>query len=350
MELTNPRLDRGLFRTELLELRARVSRKEHTSVASFSNDVLRVIDSQFGNSAATLSELISLVSGRAEDMKQEDRDRRTLARRIVKAIVPLIEDAARKEAELTGRPYAQQIREMDEALLSRRESVAESVETRVFESVETKQEIDIASPGDGDGDGDVVMNDVPTAILDKSLQLELDGDTQQIPEKADIKPEGLRLEGELVTFDTPPASTNGFKHEQQVNGDSVPNQVQQVEPPTPPMSLEGHPQSSPSEGGIPWYVAPFDPDGLTICEERWTGPEVLRELSEELSEMDEDELLELGPGDDLAEDLDGASLEKGLDPASALANSVAKKKVSKRVSKRTRNAEWLGTRSFRVRR
>lgn len=46
-------------------------------------------------------------------------------------------------------------------------------------------------------------------------------------------------------------------------------------------------------GGIPWYAETFDPDGTTICDERWTGPDVLRGLSEELSEMDEDEINEL---------------------------------------------------------
>ncbi|KIV84895.1 hypothetical protein PV11_00644 [Exophiala sideris] len=338
------KLDRGLFRNELLELRGRLSRKDHTSVASFSKDVLQVINSQFGNTAANLAELISIVSGRAEDMKQEDRDRRTLTRRIVKAIEPLIEDAARKEAELHGRPYAQQIREMDEALLSRRGSVAESVDTQVFDSVEAQQETGIASPGDGD----IVMTDVPNEGLEKSPRLERNGENQDNAEKVGgTKPDGLRLEAELVVFDTPPASTNGFKHEQQVNGEIQSDQVPQVEPPTPPMSLEGHSQNMPSEGGIPWYVAPFDPDGLTIYEERWTGPEVLRDMSEELSEMDEDELQGLGPGDDLAEDVDGTAMERG--PDSAVTKSTGQKKVPRRFSKRSRGSQW-GTRSFRVRR
>ncbi|KAK4938616.1 hypothetical protein LTR10_020967 [Elasticomyces elasticus] len=338
------KLDRGLFRNELMKLRGRVSRKDHTSVASFSKDVLQVINSQFGNTAANLAELISIVSGRAEDMKQEDRDRRTLTRRIVKAIEPLIEDAARKEAELHGRPYAQQIREMDEALLSRRGSVAESVDTQVFDSVEAQQETGIASPGDGD----IVMTDVPNEGLEKSPRLERNGENQDNAEKVGAtKPDGLRLEAELVVFDTPPASTNGFKHEQRVNGDIQSDQVPQVEPPTPPMSLEGHSQNMPSEGGIPWYVAPFDPDGLTIYEERWTGPEVLRDMSEELSEMDEDELQGLGPGDDLAEDVDSTAMERG--PDSAVTKSTGQKKVPRRFSKRSRGSQW-GTRSFRVRR
>jgi NuA3 HAT complex component NTO1 len=37
-------------------------------------------------------------------------------------------------------------------------------------------------------------------------------------------------------------------------------------------------------------MQPFDPLGTTIHEERWTGRDVMRGMSEELSELDEDEL------------------------------------------------------------
>ncbi|KAJ5416408.1 Zinc finger PHD-type [Penicillium cf. griseofulvum] len=37
-------------------------------------------------------------------------------------------------------------------------------------------------------------------------------------------------------------------------------------------------------------MQPFDPVGTTVHEERWTGRDVMRGMSEELSELDEDEL------------------------------------------------------------
>jgi NuA3 HAT complex component NTO1 len=40
-------------------------------------------------------------------------------------------------------------------------------------------------------------------------------------------------------------------------------------------------------------MQPFDPIGTTIHEERWTGRDVMRGMSEELSELDEDELKDL---------------------------------------------------------
>lgn len=277
-------------------------------------------------------------------MKSEDRDRRTLARRIVKGIEPLIEDAIRKEAELNGRPYAQQIREMDEALLSRRGSLAESVEMPVLDSVESKQDVRMASPEDGD----VELVDAPNAMDEKLATENPVKNSQAFVEKANLfKQEGLRTEASMLTANTPPASTNGFKPELHTSGDLSSGQGQQVEPPTPPMSLEGHSQNLPCEGGIPWYVAPFDPEGTTIFEERWTGPEVLRELSEELSEMDEDELQGLGPGADIVEESIVVGVGQETDPATA--QTLIKKKMAKRGGRRGKSSEW-GARSFRNRR
>jgi NuA3 HAT complex component NTO1 len=296
-----------------------------------------VISSQFGNDASNLTELIAIVSGRAEDMTPEERDRRTLARRVLKAVSPLIDDASRKEAELNGRPYAQQMRELDEALRSRRGSLAESPEMRVLDSIEAKNGTGIASPEDGDVD----MLDAPGTNDEKASHPETEPNSLGSTEKPEVfKQHGLRPEADPVSVDTPPASTNGFKYEQHVNGDTFPVQAPPVEPPTPPMSLAGHAQNPPCEGGIPWYVAPFDPEGLTIFEERWTGPEILRDMSEELSEMDEDELQELNPQA-------GNSGPEDSEPA---ADTVARKKMPpKRSGRRSRNSGW-SMRSSRVRR
>lgn len=326
----------------MLELRTRVLQKEHISVASFSADVVHVINTQFGNSASTISELIALVSGRAEDMKPEERDRRTLARRIVKAIEPLIEDAACKEAELNGRPYAQQIREMDEALISRRVSLTE-FEMPLLDSAEPKHSLGIASPVDADiemGDSMVVVGDT-TPSLTEPVLLE-----PSPSKKIGLKHESLLGEQALLSASTPPASTNGFRHDHHAE-DITSMQTQHIEPPTPPMSLEGHVQTLPSQGGIPWYVAQFDPEGTTVFEERWTGPEVLRDMSEELSEMDEDELQGLGPGDDIS---DGANSTIVVDDGHFHGVDSVAKKAIRRIPKRGKSSSEWGTRSFRTRR
>jgi NuA3 HAT complex component NTO1 len=48
-----------------------------------------------------------------------------------------------------------------------------------------------------------------------------------------------------------------------------------------------------SQGGVMWYLQAFDPVGTTLHDERWTGREVLRGMSEELSELDDDAMNDL---------------------------------------------------------
>ena len=49
-----------------------------------------------------------------------------------------------------------------------------------------------------------------------------------------------------------------------------------------------------SLGGTPWYLEHFAPLGTSLQEEKWFGPDVVRGMSEELSEMDDEELRGLG--------------------------------------------------------
>lgn len=325
-------------------------------MANFSHDVVRVINSQFGNNASNISELITLVSGRAEDMKPDERDRRTLARRIVKAIEPLLEDASRKEAELNGRPYAQQIREMDEALISRRGSLTESMATPGLDILESKPTAEVETFEDGD----IEMQDAVDVIIKNVPGPEVATDNNIATEKPELFKSGSLLQGDhMVSASTPPASTNGFKHDASSIDvlASIPNP--QLEPPTPPMSLEGHVQTLPCQGGIPWYVAQFDPAGTTIFEERWTGPEILRDMSEELSEMDEDELQDLGEatGDDVINEVAPVNgllttVEDGVDGPTIAVESVSLRKktaAGRRSLRRGRSSEW-GAKSFRHRR
>jgi NuA3 HAT complex component NTO1 len=113
------------------------------------------------------------------------------------------------------------------------------------------------------------------------------------------------------------------------------------------------PRSTPAfdvfaQGGIPWYLAPFDPIGTTIHEERYMGRAVLRDMSEELSDMDEDTLTELAPPPELRGDGDSdtrgnISLAKAdaLSSNSAAA-SIAEKPASKTPQRRRvgRRAQW----------
>lgn len=277
---------------------------------------MKVFSSDLGVEASNTADFQAQVEGRAVDMSYEQREKRKLAKRIVKSIQPALEDALHKESELLRRPFAQQMKEMDEMLFSRRASLADSLlDADLDTAVPPKltNGTDHLTSNLANGDGDVVMADQAsgqllnghspsgngnTSLQDVSLQDVVDEDGEDLVAARSI----AQLNGELtadaeqtLVEHTPPASTNGIKKD----GDLVirggfKNQSTAREPPTPPISVVDNQQATLVQGGIPWYVEQFDPDGTTIHEERWTGPEVLRELSEELSEMDEEELQGLG--------------------------------------------------------
>jgi NuA3 HAT complex component NTO1 len=100
------------------------------------------------------------------------------------------------------------------------------------------------------------------------------------------------------------AQVNGTKEAAEDGGER-----EQAAPLTPPSNSTDNQQQAASmaQGGIQWYMQPFDPVGTTIHEERWTGRDVLRGMSEELSEMDEDEMQDLHDlvGDDMVDGLPG---------------------------------------------
>lgn len=77
----------------------------------------------------------------------------------------------------------------------------------------------------------------------------------------------------------------------------------------------------------------FNPDGTTIEEERWTGRDLVRSMSEELSDMDEDKVEEL-------------SELVGADDVEAT-KSAQKSKDAAIIKKRKAATKRRRTRSFR---
>ena len=110
-------------------------------------------------------------------------------------------------------------------------------------------------------------------------------------------------------------------------------------PPTPPASFSEGQQLLPlAQGGIQWYMQPFDPIGTTIHEERWTGRELVRGMSEELSDIGDEELRDLAGDDDGVED--APAEPPGQDIASTTA---PEEEPSKSKSQKSRK-RWRGFR------
>ncbi len=328
-----------MFREALLNIRTKLANRSYTSVTPFSADLVQVFSSDLGVEASNTAEFQAQVDGRAINMSFEQKEKRKLAKRIVKAIQPALEAAVRKESELNGRPYAQQMKEMDEMLFSRRASLADSILEEEFPTERTKL---TNGTNHLSGEAHIEMLDQthnqlqnghsPHQEADESLLDTTMPDAVDEEDGEDLVAAGsiAQLNGELtadaeqtLAAHTPPASTNGIKKDVSISHKThVKKQSLAPEPPTPPLSLAENQQAALVQGGIPWYVEQFDPDGTTIHEERWTGPEVLREMSEELSEMDEEELQGLGGADF---DEDGKVSGNAPDTAPATKNTGLKK-------------------------
>lgn len=342
------RLDgKAVFRLGLLSIRSKLEQRAYTSVSSFSRDLANVFTSEIGvESVGDTAELQMQISGRAPELSLEQREKRKLAKRIIKAIQPALEDSLRKESELNGKPFEKELKDLDvlleNSVLSRRGSlvamngpeaveryplvngIKTDVEGDHMEAPETSIETLHAEPEEqaANEDKDVTMVDVNGGT-----------DTGHGTKESSIS----ETNG-VVTAKTFLASQpmEGRTKNQAATSSSRDIQMASATSLTSPVdSLASKDQPPLSQGGIQWYMQPFDPIGTTIHEERWTGRDVLRGMSEELSEIGEDELRNL-VGDeppeyvpDLPNGGPGTSSGDGGPPADAAVAGALKLKTHK---------------------
>lgn len=314
--LTQDSLDgKAYFRQGLLSIRQRLQERYYTSVAAFSADLAAVFSHEMGvQPAGDTAELQMQISGRAPELSVEQREKRKLAKRIIKAIQPALEDALMKESELNRRPYEKELRELDlileKSVLSRRDSVAGN------ESFEQESLDNPLLSGD-------------EMHVDASAQLDVAAEPEAVPPTSN----GTVPHSQSDMSTTSPAANNATSTEESapsLDGDvkrdkeSISPKLVAQSPPnqkgplTPPMSSKGDQQLPLSQGGIPWYMQPFDPVGTTIHEERWIGRDVMRGMSEELSELDEEELKDL-----VDDELEGDPVVTAAAAAAAVKQSAA---------------------------
>ncbi|KAJ5176509.1 uncharacterized protein N7482_002386 [Penicillium canariense] len=255
---------KGTFTAGMLSIRKRLEERFYPSVASFSADLASLFTSEIGVApAGDTAALQEQISGRAPELTLEQREKRKLAKRIIKAIQPALEDAIRKESELNRKPFEKELKELDvildHSVMSRRDSIEFEGET----------ELEVGEPD---------TRSEPMEGVESS------GETTEAPagsQPADDTNAGEELTLEATGEEAAPAN------------ESKPNiNVTYHRHPTPVLTEEDQ-QLPLAQGGIQWYMQPFDPIGTTIHEERWTGRDVMRGMSEELSELDEDELKDL---------------------------------------------------------
>lgn len=331
----------------------------YTTTLTFAHDLCEVINAGINTEPKPQEDSqakVGLIAPAASKSDFSDfRDRKKLGKRILKSVQPQLETALHLEAEAVHRPFdnlKQELESMMEASLELRpqntnQGIAESEQSQDVIMVDSSAaEITVGQTDDPiTADGtlvDVTMADagVEGVIASGSGNIEvntsgLEADTEmdgvqsstnvianEESQLVEAKQEEMSTDG-LQPIDTPPA-TNGYVG-------AAP--AVQPAPPTPPQSNGslGHQPNDPlTDGGVIWYLQDLEPEGTSAVQEQWQGRDAVRSLSEELTEIDEDELKGLGV--EINEDsitASPANTTETAEPQPVAAPSPTKKSTSK---------------------
>lgn len=299
--------------TDGLELMKKaVDGRFYASALTFAKDLCKVLRKGIEaapaiQSAPVKEEVIRDFDSLAKQDKLDIKERQKFARKIIKAIRPQLEAAVAAEADLSNKAPG---------------ALGEELAT-LLESILTNG-LELTTNGTTSA-GDVPSNNAQSSLGGGSASGGF-FETHAIEGAANPTTDVTNLTRRTsVTNDAASSKINGDTHTPpDTNGYVSAPSPMHPSPPTPPLSngsVNGSGPSNPDEltstnvsqgvlglGGVPWYLTPFSPVGTTIAEEQPSAREVAaRSMSEELSEMDDEELNRMG-GD--AMDLD---LSFGLD-------------------------------------
>lgn len=294
------RLDgKGFFRNGLASIRTKLEERCYTSVSGFSAHLASVFTSEIGvQPAGDTAELQAQMGGRAPELSLEQREKRKFAKRIIKAIQPALEEAIRNESELNRKPFENELKELDvlleESVQSRRGSPALDEVEKFVTPAESNGIEPIVEAEEADAAGEL---EEPPAATENPGDAVPDAEVDQVVELSEHLQDTTTTAAPAVPESDAQAEAPLMEAGSAVNGDYKEETDQatipQNGPLTPPLSFQEDQTLPLAKGGVQWYMQPFDPVGTTIYEERWTGRDVMRGMSEELSELDEDELKDL---------------------------------------------------------
>lgn len=256
------------------------------------------------------------------------RERRRLAKRFIRNVQPQIHEAASAEADVCGKSSENLISEVDQLL----EACVQATDDAARSIGDTTSQADVHM-SDGfeltNGDVheetnldesaksvDVEMQDVEVAG-EESLA---NGTTEKLIDTVLTEVDGNIP---LTNSDLPISSKNHKPPE--TNGNASISEV--TNPPTPPLSNgdAGTDRNDVlTQGGVPWYLKEFNPEGTSISQDKWNGRDAVARLSEDLSDMDDEALNGLGA------DVAGAQKPVVVAPAPVAKPKKAKPKRNRR--------------------
>ncbi|KAI0166263.1 hypothetical protein GGR57DRAFT_446000 [Xylariaceae sp. FL1272] len=339
-------LDKNLFHDGLTALSAQIDRRFYTITLDFTRDLCDVINKGINAEPEMPSEApANHLPGPPMPAKcdySDYRDRKKLGKRILKAVQPQLEAALRLESEAKHTSFddmKQGLEDMIETSLEYRPKPALDDITTEGEPSQDVIMVDSSttaialadskdpSPTIQDGNDHVTMMDVESVEAPTDGNIEVDTSNLETGDaKGTTTPAAAAAEAQTNTVETKPDVSSASSMESvntppATNGYVSAPPTTQVAPPTPPQSngsLGGRPPTDAlTDGGVLWYLQEFELEGTSAVQEQWNGRDAVRSLSEELTEIDDDELKGLSvevnesitasPGDGAVPAVDGAN-------------------------------------------
>ncbi|KAF1984234.1 hypothetical protein K402DRAFT_406203 [Aulographum hederae CBS 113979] len=322
---------RKYFEEGFQAMKAKLDGLFYVTVSTFSADIMAVFSEAIGfDSFDDAGDSHDHPNGHGiphSELSAEQKDKKKFAKRIIKAIQPMLHEATRKEADLMGKPAQQQDFRDLEALLERNLHAGHATITSMGEQTangDEAHEPDAEGEDELEGNGAsqlVQVNGIGGAktngIANHNTTNHFSSETaMEIDEKSPRQPHNPdeTTDDAIIHLHFPDAATNATiaiptHHHANENGvasttaGSAPSlsasgsttnpsttvslSLSVADPLTPPRDTV---TAGAGAGGIPWYLRQFDIKGTEVNQEVWTGREVMRGLSEELSDMDDEEL------------------------------------------------------------
>jgi NuA3 HAT complex component NTO1 len=281
-------------------MRHKLDARSYVSVVSFVVEMANMFRDTVGLDA----------SDATSKLTADQKDMRLRAKRIIGKIKPLLQDAARNEAELERKGDLQEDSQtvatiFDDCFRTQVASAHPSggdqdePENDADEKTESIRQLTNGHSREDSGKkGDVKraaedmeMADAPDTKKRRSPRTEESTATNAATARHNVTDTAIiRLEvgpGQTIPISnidgrdgSAPALSN--------SGSTNPSTTH-ADPLTPPRSEKDIPATL-ARGGVAWYLSEFEPHGTTIHDEQWKGREIIRGMSEELSELDDDAL------------------------------------------------------------
>lgn len=316
--LTACSLDKNVFKAGLTVLQQRLECRYYTTTLPFTHDLCQAISAGINTAVKPSAGQSSSEHAEASPVKGANyadiSNRRRLGRRILKDIEPQLQAAMKAECEVTSKPLdplLEELKGMLNASCEVRRHVPEAAPVEAPAVSRHNEDVDMA---DAPEEGQIIVADQSGSEADVDMDGEADDADADDVMDTDATAAAV-INNEVIEVGVSPRpngglpnGTSGHEGHQGINGykkgdsDSPPSlaafgsgqlQLPQNDPITPPQSngsFGRDPANVLSDGGIPWYLYGFDPEGTTVAKEQWTGREVLRSMSEELSDMDDEAL------------------------------------------------------------